>query len=155
MDADAAVRGRALVHLRVSLFANSGHHHGHALSPCRLQQQKRKPSVAGNQAELHGYLITPRSLCSMNAASSAASSPSSSLIFSRACVVFILDATRNRNALCNTFSRSGENPRRASPTLLIPKALFSRLDEVNENGSTSWVTIVPPPINAYLPTTQC
>ena len=43
--------------------------------------------------------------------------------------------------------RSGVKPRRSSPILLIPNALFSRRDEVSENGSTSCVTIVPPPIN--------
>ena len=39
--------------------------HGQPLRPRRVQQQKRKPPVAGDEAELHGYLITPRSLRSM------------------------------------------------------------------------------------------
>ena len=38
-----------------------------------------------------------------------------------------------------------------SPILLMPNALFSRRDEVSEKGRTSWVTMVPPPMKAYVP----
>ena len=65
MNRDAAVRGRAPVDLRVGLLADGRDHDSQPLRPRRIQQQKRKPPVAGNEAEFHGYLITPRSLRSM------------------------------------------------------------------------------------------
>ncbi len=77
MDGDAVVRGGAPVDLRVGLLADGRDHHGQALRPRRVQQQKGKAAVAGDEAELHGYLITPRSLRSMKPTSSATSSPSS------------------------------------------------------------------------------
>ena len=155
VDGDAAVAPRALVDLRVGLFADGRDHHGEPLRPRRIQQQKRKAAVAGDQAEFHCLLDHPalaaldepdqqRHVFALHARASSrapawcsASQPAA--------------AGKPSAARC---SRSGENPRRSSPTLFIPKALFSRREEVSENGSTSWVTIVPPPMNAYLPTVQ-
>src|SRR5580698_2221821 len=152
MNGNAVVIRCAPVDLRVRFLADGCYRHRQALRPCRAKQEKRKAAVAGDEAEFHVYIITPRWLRSRNAASIATSSPSSSLIFSSACEVFIFADSSSRNAFCSTASRSGANPRRARPILLIPNALFSRGDDVSENGSTSWVTIVPPPMNAYLPT---
>ena len=45
--------GRALVDLRVGLFADGGDDDGEPLRPRRIQQQKREPPVAGDEAELH------------------------------------------------------------------------------------------------------
>ena len=42
--------------------------------------------------------------------------------------------------------RSGENPWRSRPTLLIPKQRVWRSLTIKENGGTSWVMIVPAPI---------
>ena len=151
------VRSRALVDLRVGLLANGRHDHGKPLRPRRVQQQKRKPPVAGDEAKFHGYLITPRSLRSMNATSIATSSPSSAFAcFSSACVVFSFDDQQQPEGLLQRLHPLRAETRAApARSLLIPKALFSRRDEVFENGSTSCVTIVPPPTNAYLPTMQC
>jgi len=55
-------------------------------------------------------------------------------------VVFSLAAVAAK-AFCSTCSLSGENPPRQS-NFINPEGLFSRLDEVSENGRTSWVTIV-------------
>ncbi len=57
-------------------------------------------------------------------------------------------------AFCSVLIRSGLKPRRSNPTPFTPKALFSRRAEVFEKGSTAWVAIVSPPMNAYLPTMQ-
>src|ERR1017187_2532374 len=155
MDGDALIRGGAPVNLWGGLFADGGDADGQPLGARRIQEEERKAAVAGDEAKFHGYLMTPRSLRSKKETSTAASSPSSSLIFSRACVVFSLAASSSRKAFCNFCNRSGEKPRRVRPTLLMPNALFSRREEVSEKGSTSWVTMVPPPMNAYWPTMQC
>ena len=44
----------AAIDLRVCLFADGGDHDGKALGPRRVEQQKRKASVAGDEAEFHG-----------------------------------------------------------------------------------------------------
>ena len=98
--------------------------------------------------------MTPRSLRSMNFASNATSSPSSSRIFSRACVVFSFDASRSRNAFCSALIRSALNPAPLQPNPVHAEGLVLAPRRSFENGSTSCVTIVPPPINAYFPTVQ-
>jgi len=45
--------GRAFVDLRVGLFANRRDSNRKPLGPRRIEQQKRKPAIAGNKAELH------------------------------------------------------------------------------------------------------
>src|SRR5487761_2234151 len=154
VNRNSIVHRGAVIDLRIGLFANRRYRHRKPLRPRRVQQQKWEPPVTRNEPELHRYLMIPRWLRSMNEARIFTSSPSISRIFSTAAEVFIFDVSSSRNAFCSVFKRSGVNPRRVSPTLLMPNALFSRRDEVSENGSTSCVTIVPPPINAYCPTEQ-
>ncbi len=103
MHGDALVRRGAPVDLRVGLLADGRHHHGQSLRPRRIQQQKRKAPVAGNEAELHGYLITPRSLRSMNADQQRHVLAFQLLIFSSACVVFSLAASSSRKAFCSSL----------------------------------------------------
>lgn len=60
----------------------------------KREDEKQEPSTVHEASKPTIYLITPRLLRSTKAAISAASSPSSSLIFSTACVVFSLAASR-------------------------------------------------------------
>src|SRR5580692_5330088 len=154
MDADFIVHSAAMIDLGISLLADRSDGYGKPLRPRGIEQEERETTVAGYETELHGYLIIPRWLRSMKSATTLASSLSSARIFSTAWDVFIREASSSRKAFCSTLSRSGENPRRTSPTLLMPNARFSRFDDVSENGRTSWVTMVPPPMNAYWPTVQ-
>ena len=59
MDAYASIFSGARVHLVVRLFANRSDDHFSALGASGIQQQKRKPPVAGNQAQLCGALLRP------------------------------------------------------------------------------------------------
>ncbi len=70
----------------------------------------------------------------MKAAISAASSPSSSLIFSTACVVFSLDASSRRKAFSRVRSRSGEKPRRAESDFVDAEGLVLAVRRSQREG---------------------
>ncbi len=121
MYGDASIRLGTAIHLGVGFFLDGRHHDGVTLRSRRIEQQERKSAVAGYEAEFHrislrqrnrtlflhrtnskeqrrvsAYLITPRSLRSINRTSSATSSPASSRIFSTAWVVFSFAASSRR-----------------------------------------------------------
>ena len=58
-----------MIDFGIGFFADCGDRDGKALRSRRIKQQKRKAAVAGNEAEFHGYLMTPRWLRSIKAAS--------------------------------------------------------------------------------------
>ena len=96
MHGDAGIRLGAAVDFGVGFLFDGRDHDFEAFCPRRIEEQKGKAAIAGNEAEFHFYLITPRSLCSMKLTSRATSSPGSVRIFSRACVVLSLAASSTR-----------------------------------------------------------
>ena len=50
VDGDALVGGGALVHLGVGLFADGSNHYVEVLRACRVEEEKGKAPVAGDEA---------------------------------------------------------------------------------------------------------
>src|SRR6185312_9698177 len=139
---------RELLDLGRRLFFDANRDDIHPGLARRFESQYRKAAVARDHAETLAHLMNPRSDVRMNSSSSSSSGviDTSSRIRSTACVVFSCDRVIRRNALCNASIVSAANPRRSNPLAFAAYTFTSRGLTVVENGSTSCVITLYPPI---------